>query len=464
MRVLVVSHGHPAFSIGGAEVASHALFRGLDAMDGIEAHYLARTGSPVARHEETPLMSLRQGPRETFVHLDAYDHRWISSRAIGELAGPVADWLRDLDPDVVHFHHLIGFGAEMLALVRRVLPRAAIVVTFHEYLSICLNHGQMVKTGRHRLCSRASPAECSGCFPEWTPEAVHLRERFLKDHLLLADAFVSPSRFLADRHVAWGLPEERFAVIENGLAPSPAAPPRALAAGGRRARFGFFGQVTEFKGLAVLLDAIARVPDGAWGDDAALMVFGGNLENQPEAFRTRFEALMQAAGRRARFFGAYRSEELPRLMGSVDWVVMPSIWWENSPVVIQEAFHHRRPLIVSDIGGMAEKVRDGVDGLHFRAGSAEDLADKLACAMGEPALWQRLSDAAPVPLDAAGCAEAHLALYRRALAGRRGADAPVAALEKPARKQPRVQASSALPVQGHGPRARAGGERREVMR
>lgn len=87
MRVLVVSHGHPAFSIGGAEVASHALFRGLDAMDGIEAHYLARTGSPVARHEETPLMSLRQGPRETFVHLDAYDHRWIfPRRAFGELA------------------------------------------------------------------------------------------------------------------------------------------------------------------------------------------------------------------------------------------------------------------------------------------------------------------------------------------------------------------------------------------
>ena len=51
-------------------------------------------------------------------------------------------------------------------------------------------------------------------------------------------------------------------------------------------------------------------------------------------------------------------------MAEVDWVVVPSIWWENAPLVIQEAFRHRRPVICGDIGGMAEMVRDGVDGLH----------------------------------------------------------------------------------------------------
>jgi glycosyltransferase involved in cell wall biosynthesis len=420
MRVLVVSHGHPAFSIGGAEVAAHALFRGLDRQPGIEAWFLARTAAPVGRHDATPLMSLRQGPREVFAHLDDYDHRWVSSRALGELNGPLAEWLGDLRPEIVHFHHLIGFGAEMIALVRRVLPQAAIVITFHEYLSICLHHGQMVKTDRHRLCSRASPAECHGCFPEWTPDLVWQRDRFLQAHLLLADRFVAPSHFLKERHVAWGLPAERFAVIENGLAPSAVAPPRELGPGRRRSRFGFFGQVTEFKGLPVLLDAIARVPEAIWGDDAALCVFGGNLEQQPEAFRQRFEVLMQRAGRRARFFGAYRSEELPRLMQQVDWVVMPSIWWENSPVVIQEAFHHRRPVIASDIGGMREKVRHGVDGLHFRAGSAEDLSDRLAEAMGTTGLWDALSAGCPHPASAQDIALEHLRLYAGALAARRG--------------------------------------------
>jgi glycosyltransferase involved in cell wall biosynthesis len=57
-------------------------------------------------------------------------------------------------------------------------------------------------------------------------------------------------------------------------------------------------------------------------------------------------------------------------MAGVDWVVVPSIWWENSPMVIQEAFVCGRPLVVADIGGMKEKVRDGVDGVYAAVGNA----------------------------------------------------------------------------------------------
>jgi glycosyltransferase involved in cell wall biosynthesis len=320
-------------------------------------------------------------------------------------------------PDVVHFHRVIGLGMEAILQVRRLLLRASIVVTFHEYLSICLNHGQMVKTSRNALCRQASPADCAACFPQHTAGAIFQRELFLKDHLALADAYVSPSRFLIQRYVDWGLPAKKFHLIENGLDSGAPAAPRPVPEGGRRNRFGFFGQVTEFKGLHILLDAIARVPRSVWGD-ASLCIFGGNLENQPDAFRERFAKLLDAAGRRARFFGSYRGEELPRLMEQIDWAVVPSIWWENSPLVIQEAFLHRRPLIVSDIGGMAEKVTHGVDGLHFRAGSPEDLADCLARALTEPDLWQRLAQAAPRPPDLTRFAAEHLALYRATLAAK----------------------------------------------
>ena len=64
-------------------------------------------------------------------------------------------------------------------------------------------------------------------------------------------------------------------------------------------------------------------------------------------------------------------------MRSIDWTIIPSIWWENSPIVIQESFFHGRPMICSNIGGMAEKITDGVDGLHFRVGSSEDLVDRM---------------------------------------------------------------------------------------
>ena len=61
-------------------------------------------------------------------------------------------------------------------------------------------------------------------------------------------------------------------------------------------------------------------------------------------------------------------------MGACDFVVVPSIWWENSPIVIQEALAVGRPVICSNIGGMAEKVSPGVAGLHFQVGDAADLA------------------------------------------------------------------------------------------
>lgn len=417
MRVLIVSHGHPAFSIGGAEMASHNLFRGINAGGDAEAFYLARAAAPLRRHAETPLLALRQSEREVFLHADAWEPLWLSNGALDDLAGAFAQYLAQVRPDVVHFHHVIGLGVEAILQVRRLLPHAAIVVTFHEYLSICLNHGQMVKTTRNTLCRQATPADCAACFPQHGAGTIFQRELFLKDHFALADAYVSPSRFLIQRYVDWGLPEEKFHFIENELNSGTPAPPRPLPPGGRRNRLGFFGQVTEFKGLHVLLDAISRVPRGVWGD-ASLCIFGGNLENQPDAFRTRFATLMEAAGRRARFFGSYRAEELPRLMGQVDWAVVPSIWWENSPLVIQEAFLHRRPLIVSDIGGMAEKVAHDVDGLQFRAGSPEDLADCLARALGDGDLWQRLSDAAPRPPDLARFAADHMDLYRATLAAR----------------------------------------------
>jgi hypothetical protein len=193
MRILIISHGHPAFSIGGAEVASHNLFRALGATPGIEAFYLAGAPAALPRHADTPLMSLRQGERETFLHTEAWDQFWLSNGGIGDLQGAFADYLRHVRPDVVHFHHVMGLGVEAVVQVRSVLPDAAIVITFHEYLSICLNHGQMVKTSRNTLCRNASPAECAGCFPQYSPGLIFQREMFLKDHLLLADAFVSPS-------------------------------------------------------------------------------------------------------------------------------------------------------------------------------------------------------------------------------------------------------------------------------
>src|SRR6186713_2660135 len=101
MRVLLISHGHPSFSIGGAEVASHNLFQALNKAADVEAFYLARAPGTLRRYADTPLMSLRQGEREVFLHTDSWNPFWLSNGGVRDLQGVFTDYLRHVRPDVV---------------------------------------------------------------------------------------------------------------------------------------------------------------------------------------------------------------------------------------------------------------------------------------------------------------------------------------------------------------------------
>ncbi len=335
-------------------------------------------------------MSHGAGEGEILYHADAYDHFMLSNGATDELRRDFLRYVRAAAPDVVHFHHVIGLGVEAIYAVREALPDAKIVVTFHEFLSLCHHHGQMVKKTNGALCSRSSALDCHGCFPEISPANFLRRDRFIRAMFDLCDHFVAPSRFLAERYIAWGLPRDRFSVLENGLAIEAAAPPRALPPGGRRGRFAFFGQMIENKGVDLLLEAASRVPEHIWGDDAAVMVFGGHLERTTPEYRARLETILAAAGRRARLYGPYRNSD----MGAADAV--GRLGRRAVGLVGKFAGRHpggvlsRPPVIAANIGGMAEKVTDGVDGLHFRARSAEDLADRMIEGLSDPSLWARL--------------------------------------------------------------------------
>jgi glycosyltransferase involved in cell wall biosynthesis len=186
------------------------------------------------------------------------------------------------------------------------------------------------------------------------------------------DHIVYPSAFVRDRYEAWGLAGRPASVIENYLGDDLLAEPRRAGDPHRMApRFGFFGQPTPYKGLDVLLRALPL----ALRENPAitLTVFGADREDVLRLF-PMLEPQIEAAGANLSFAGRYDAMDAVALMRSVGWVVVPSVWWENSPVVIQEARRAGTPLIVSGIGGMAEKAEAGVDALHFDRGSPVDLA------------------------------------------------------------------------------------------
>jgi glycosyltransferase involved in cell wall biosynthesis len=396
-KVLLVSHNHPAVRPGGAEAYALELYEAMRDSEDFDPVLLARSGPPVSGaerpHEGTLLQGMEGDPDQYLFYTDVSHYDWLFGRSPDKraLTTHFRDFLLAHRPDVVHFQHTLFLGYDAVRVARATLPDAAIVYTLHELLPICHNNGQMVRTGTGALCHGASPRRCHECFPSISPQMFFLRKRFIQSHLALVDLFTVPSRFLYDRYLAWGIPPERLHLEEYGRL-RPPAPRRAPVERAGRNRFGFFGQLSYFKGVDVLLRAFKELGEDF---DGRLMVRGANLELQPQPFRDEFDALLEDTEETVSFGGAYDPGDVSGLMADVDWVVVPSIWWENSPLVIQEAFAAGRPVICSDIGGMAEKVTDGVNGLHFRRANAQDLAAVLERAATTPGLWDELRAGIP---------------------------------------------------------------------
>jgi glycosyltransferase involved in cell wall biosynthesis len=405
MRVLVFSHGHPTFSKGGGEYAAYYLYKGIDETPGHEAWFAAR-GEEKLLHLGTPIASLNK--KEYLISGNA-DIPHLTTWLPLDDESDYAHMLRTIRPDVIHFHHYVYLGLELIRAAKRICPNARIVLTLHEYIAICMNSGQMVKTDG-RLCHQASPRECSQCFPDRTPETFFLRERYIKSFFSIVDEFVSPSEFLRDRYIAWGIPAERISVIENGLPPTTRLAARPIKKGKIRGRFAYFGQINPFKGVDVVLQAFAQLPDLV-KRQISLDIFGSGLKNQSIEYQAKFAALLDENKGYIHYHGAYEPHEMGRIMADVDWVLMGSVWWENSPLVIQEAYSHGRPVICPDIGGMAEKVKNGVTGLHYRARDHISLASTVEKAISEEGLYDRLLAGIPKASTIENCVQAHLRLY-----------------------------------------------------
>lgn len=406
-RILVLAHGHPDFSLGGGEIAAYSLFQQYARHPGVEeAFFLARidrgrtaTGG-ISLHADHEYLWEQQLGNDFF----------MEGKNLYATLTTFASFIRAVRPDIVHLHHAVHLGYEIIEVLKRCNPRIRLYFTLHEYIPICHNQGQMIKTDG-RLCHVSDLDACVRCFPQKSAAAFWQRKRRFQHYFSLIDGFIAPSEFLRQRYIAWGIAPERIRTLENGLRPLPALPPRPMKDSRGRCRFAYFGQITPFKGLPLLLQAISFLP-GKLQKRLVLEVHGANLEKQPEDFRTEFETRAAPLEEQGvlRVIGPYEPDRIAERMAGVDWVVVPSIWWENSPVTIQEAFAFGRPVLASNLGGMAEKVRHGVDGLLVAPGNPQAWADALAETCGNNQLWDQLHGGIRKPFSVEESAAAHLQL------------------------------------------------------
>ena len=410
--VLPVHHFPPRYS-AGAELYTFRLALWLQAhghqvevvcVEAIDQGRPDELSAALDRYEGIPVwrLSFNLSGEETSTHIH-YAHplpgKWF------------ADYLQRNRPDLVHFQagYLIGV-ASMEAVAAAGIPMA---LTLHDYWFLCPRI--TLQRWDKSLCEAIpdDPAGCAWCMllekrrfrmadrmtgglAGKTAQALALsdrrqwvadrRERLLAS-LQLPGAVIAPSRFLAERFAPF-VPTERLYVSGYGLNLAPFHDNRRPTSDGVL-RIGFTGQIASHKGVHLLVEAFRMLHTN--GRLAELHIHGG-LDAKHTYARDYINRLRQLAGNDARihFEGRFENTRVADVLSGLDVTVVPSTWYENSPLAILESRAAGTPVVTAALGGMAELVRDGVDGLHFRSGDAADLARQLQRLLDEPDLLPRL--------------------------------------------------------------------------
>ena len=151
-RVLVIAHGHPDFALGGGELAARREFETLRAHPGVEAAWLLARAD-LGRGATGDITLRRDG--EYLWEQGIRDWHLLRGANAAATATRFVEFVQSLAPTVVHVHHVVHLGLEMLRELRRALPAARIVMTLHEFMAICQNDGQMIRRGSLALCESA---------------------------------------------------------------------------------------------------------------------------------------------------------------------------------------------------------------------------------------------------------------------------------------------------------------------
>jgi glycosyltransferase involved in cell wall biosynthesis len=268
----------------------------------------------------------------------------------------------------------------------------------------------------------------SGLYRSWPPgthvRALAGRGPFLISRLNRVDRILAPTNLMADLLKRNGVDPDRIEICRYGINLPKQCERRVPRSSREALRVGFIGTIFEHKGVHVLIEAMARIARV----DVQLKIYG-KLGEFPDYSR-KVQA-MAAGDSRIRFMGTFPNSEIGKVFAELDVLVVPSIWYENTPLVIYSAKAFACPVIASDLGGMSEAIDDGVDGLLFPVSNAAILAETIEKLAQNNTLLQRLSAAAKPPRSTAHYVDEIERAYHAAPAPRADLSAEVPATGSP---------------------------------
>lgn len=320
-------------------------------------------------------------------------------------------------PDLIHIQHLMGLPLRLARLIRqRGIPY---VVTLHDYWWVCAN-AQLITNDRQQICDGPRVyLNCARCAlaragrERWWPTIPALlpllaaRNAGLRRILAGAHAVIAPSQFVCHWYAAHGGWSGDCQAIPLGVE-RPAAPLPARTAG--PVRFAYLGGIAWQKGVHVIVEAFRALEVGSERESPVAELWIAGDETTDPAYTRHLRAL---ATPHVRFLGRLSRAGVWEMLAQADVLLVPSLWYESFGLVVREAFVVGTPVIVSDLGALAEAVREGVDGLRVPPGDVGAWRTAMARFIHTPTVRESFQKAIAPPLTLREHLSQIMAVYAR---------------------------------------------------
>lgn len=385
MRVLLVQNNYQI--TGGAEVFAHEIARVLGALGHEVAFFCAANensqGAPFG-HLFPAVVDYKRGSLlGRMLKIKGLIYSGGAKKAMEEM-------IEQFRPDLVHaFAIYNGLTPSVLDACRE--NGVPVVMSCNDYKHICPNykifhHGQpceQCKGGRfhraimNRCCKDSLVISVASSIEAYVHEWMNLYRRNVH-------TFFFASNFMLEKTKEfWKGEDFRATILRN-----PFDSPSHVRGGDPGDYFLYFGRLIDEKGVNLLLRAMEKVPE------ARLKVVG----NGPDEVMLREQA-RNSSLQSVEFLGPLWGSALDDVLHGCRAVVVPSLWHENFPYVILQAFAASKAVIGSRRGGIPELVEDGKYGLLYDATDDHALAEALGLLWSDPGKALEMGEAAKAWCD-----------------------------------------------------------------
>lgn len=384
MHILKIIHGYPPDYNAGSEVYSQSICNELAKKHKVSV--FTREENPYAPCFEIKHVQENEHLNFYFVNnpqgKDGYRHKQMDDN--------FRDLVQCIKPDIAHIGHLNHLSTGLVDVLNEL--NIPIVFTLHDFWLMC-PRGQFLtrsigKQNNFQLCDGQDHEKCAkNCYEvyfsgrekkrnedvkrwsEWVEERMQETNEIVNK----VDYFLAPSRYLMERFInEFNVPESKISFLDYGF-PTHYLTPSAKRKETDAFTFGYIGTHIPAKGINLLIEAFSKLESRA-----VLKIYGRDRGQSTRALKL----LAEKSKNPIEFCGEYINKNLAdEVFSKVDCIVVPSIWGENSPLVIHEAQACKIPVLTADFGGMKEYVRHLQNGLLFKHRDVDALSEKLSFAV-----------------------------------------------------------------------------------